>query len=464
MRTRNEIVLPGEVEEVVHEIAALVKGVGGRALLVGGCVRDYLVGREAKDFDVEVFGVEAEKLEGMLSEKFGIHTIGRSFGVFKVRDLEIDVSIPRGEVKVGLGHKGFEVYGDPYLSYEEASSRRDFTMNAMMYDPLTHEILDPHGGRGDLERGVLRHVSEKFSEDPLRVMRGMQFVARFELKVDGETLALCKRITPETLPKERIFDEWAKLLTKGVKPSLGMKFLLDTGWIGYYPELEALIGCEQDAMWHPEGDVWVHTLHCLDDFAKDRVGEYYEDLVVGFGVLCHDMGKPKTTVRGDDGRVRAPNHDTEGVPIARDFMMRLTNHQDLIESVLMLVEMHMRPVELLKGNAKDGAFRRLLHKLGKVDRLVRVFSADCGGRPPLTKDDFYDFLKVFYGRLEALNLRDSVPKPMLRGRDLLKMGLKPSPEFSEILDHCFEAQLEGEFDSEEGGLEYLKSYLHSRNS
>lgn len=455
--------LSSELRECCLLIAREVKEEGGRAVLVGGCVRDALLGFAPKDVDIEVFGIEADRLSEILQRRFKIISIGKAFGVLKIKGLEIDVSIPRRESKMGQGHRGFKVDGDPFLSFDEAARRRDFTINAISWDPLTGEYIDPFNGRGDLERRILRHVSDQFSEDPLRVLRAMQIAARFELRVDPETVLLCRGIEPENLPKERVFGEWKKLIVKGRVPSMGLNFLKDCGWVRYYPELSALIGCEQDVRWHPEGDVWVHTLHCMDAFARERIGEEKEDLIVGLGVLCHDLGKAVTTYKDEDGRIRSPGHDIEGVPLAETFLRRMTEEKALIEAVLILVETHMRPAELYKGRVSASAIRRLAKKVGRVDRLVRVVSADMQGCPPKDGKEFLEGLKWFAEQAEHLKIMDSAPKPILLGRHLIEMGLSPSSQFKKILEDCFEAQLDGRFTDLHGGVKYLRDYLKAQN-
>ncbi|MDP0496875.1 MAG: polynucleotide adenylyltransferase [Verrucomicrobiota bacterium JB024] len=439
------------------KIARAVKDAGGRAFFVGGCVRDALLGHASKDADMEVFGLDEAVLLKLLRHSFQVNVVGRAFGVFKLKGLELDVSLPRRESKQGTGHKGFAVTGDPHMSPREAASRRDFTLNALSWDPLSGELVDPFNGRADLDKRILRHTSDKFSEDPLRVLRAMQFLARFELTIAPETLELCRNITPENLARERLFAEWEKLVVKGVRPSLGLTFLKDCGWVQYTPELAALIGCPQDPHWHPEGDVWTHTLHCMDAFARQRSGDAWEDLVVGLAVLCHDMGKPATTFTDEDGRIRSPRHDVEGIVPAEKFLRRLTAHQQLIEDVLILVETHMRPAELHKGQASDTAVRRLARKVGRIDRLISVAQADMGGRPPLSAD--FPAGAWLLERAETLAVKDAAPEPLIQGRHLIALGLKPGPAFSPLIDACYEAQLDGEFHDIEGGLTYLRSRL-----
>ena len=247
------------------EIAKLVAEAGGRAFCVGGCVRDALLGVPSKDVDIEVYGLGVAALRDLLQSRYKVDLVGESFGVFKLHGFDIDVALPRRETKLGEGHKGFDIQAAPNLSYEDATSRRDFTINALMYDPLTGELIDCWGGVEDLRNGIIRHVSEHFVEDPLRVLRAMQFAARYDFEVAQETVELCRRIKPEGLPRERLAGEWEKLLLKGKAISRGMNFLKDCGWIQYYPEIVPLIGCRQDPKWHPEGDVWAHTLLALDN-------------------------------------------------------------------------------------------------------------------------------------------------------------------------------------------------------
>jgi len=426
------------------QVAREVQAAGGCAFIVGGWVRDALLGLQPKDVDMEVFGLETEQLEALLSRAFRIDRVGRSFAVFKLKGLPIDVSLPRRESKSGTGHKGFEVVGDPHLRIIDAARRRDFTLNALLWDPLEGELHDPFSGRRDLEAGILRHVSEKFSEDPLRVLRGMQFIARFELRPAEETLELCRKIEPESLPRERIFEEWRKLLLQGRRPSLGLEFLRSTDWLRYFPELAALVGCEQDPQWHPEGDVWTHTGHCLDVFARQRTGEAREDLIVGLAVLCHDFGKPATSYLDDAGRIRSPKHEYVGLKPAETFLRRLTDERSIIEEVLPLVETHMRPNALYKTKAGDAAIRRLARQVQRLDRLLRVVEADMGGRPPLTAaSPSVDWLRE---RAAALSVQDRAPKPILQGRHLLKTGIAPGPHMGEILHAAYEAQLDGAFD------------------
>ena len=424
MKTQPAITLqiedPG-LRRACDEVCELVHENGGRALLVGGCVRDSALGLPAKDLDIEVYGIEAAALETILSRHFTINLVGQAFGVIKILGLPIDVALPRRESKSGLGHRGFIIDSDPHMDSVHAASRRDFTVNAIALDPITGEVVDPHGGLNDLARGLLRHVSTQFGEDPLRVLRGMQFAARFDFEVSPETVEICRTLELENLAAERIFDEWKKLILFGVRPSRGLAFLRDCGWVRFFPELQALIDCPQDPEWHPEGDVWIHTLHCMDAFAERRINNEREDLVVGLAVLCHDLGKPARTKR-ENGRIRSKEHSSVGEGLTQTFLSRMTNESSLMDEVIPLVSTHLAPMTLFKAGAGDTAVRRLARRVGRIDRLVRVAHADMLGRPPLQVERFEagDWLTE---RARALEVEAVAPKPIVMGRHLIQLGL-----------------------------------------
>ena len=452
-------ILGADLRTAVIDIATRVKAAGGRALLVGGSVRDLLRGaKEVKDVDLEIYGIRPEPLERLIGEGYPFDPCGVSFGVLKLKHLDIDVSLPRRESKRGEGHRAFAIDADPFLTVAEAASRRDFTVNAMYYDPLADVLEDPFDGRSDLERRVLRHVSAKFVEDPLRVLRGVQFVARFGLDPAPETVAICRTMAIEGLAAERLFEEWAKLLVKGVAIGRGLEFLRATGWVRYFPELAALIGCRQDPAWHPEGDVWEHTKLCLDAFASRRLGDRDEDLLVGLAVVCHDFGKPATTITDPvTGHIRSLGHDEAGVAPTMSFLRRLTNEERLLKEVPPLVQCHMQPFALWKAQAGDAAIRRLALKVGRIDRLVRVARADDEGRLPehVPSSTNGADLAWLEAAAERLRLADAAPKPILLGRHLIELGYSPSPQFGAWLSSCFNAQLDGAFTDLAGAREYF---------
>jgi len=441
----------------VKHIITRLQEAGGDAYIVGGCVRDMSLGITPRDYDIEVYGLGIKALIEALEPHFVLDCVGASFGVIKLHHTSIDVSIPRRESKSGRGHTGFTIPGDPHMSIEEASARRDFTINSMAYDVSKDKLVDPHGGLDDLRSRILRHTSPQFVEDPLRVLRGAQFIARFSLTPTRETITLCGSIGLEGLAQERIFEEWRKLILRGVSISKGLTFLKDTGWIRYFPELQALIGCTQNPEWHPEGDVWQHTLYCMDAFASERVINNWENLVVGFAVLCHDFGKPATWEL-KNGRIITHQHEKMGEEPTRRFLERMTNQDQLVDEVLPLVTNHLMPLRLYASKSKAKAIRRLSARVGRIDRLVRVSKADRAGRPPREVGNFPEG-RWLLERARELNVEDAKPKPLMMGRHLQKLGLNPGPWYGRILEFVYEAQLDGHFEDESDGIRYLTLLL-----
>jgi tRNA nucleotidyltransferase (CCA-adding enzyme) len=449
-----------------EEIARAVREAGGRALIVGGWVRDRLVGgEESKDIDMEVFGIPADALRRLLAPFGRVEPIGQSFPVYKIGT--IDIGLPRRESKSGPGHKGFLVQGDPSMSIEEAARRRDFTVNAISWDPLTDTFEDPFHGRDDLERKILKVVDPAtFGDDSLRVLRALQFAARFELSLDEEARALCRAIPLDDLPPERIWGEIEKLLLGAERPSTGFALALDLGVVDQlFPELKALVGCRQEPEWHPEGDVWVHTLMVIDE-ARRRVNDlpYAEQLIVMLGAVTHDFGKPATTAV-IDGRIRSHNHEEEGVAPAAAFLDRLNIHSfdgiDVRGQVLGLVAHHLKPGMLYKvrEDLTDGAFRRLAQK-ANLELLARLAKSDCLGRTGYFDCTAMDW---FLERARELGVDRSPPKPLLLGRHLLELGMQPGPGIGALLKQIYEKQLDGEIKTTEEGIAMASQILQSQH-
>lgn len=443
----------GDVPEKIIKLAEIIRQNGGRAMLVGGCVRDELMGVEPKDFDVEVYGIEPPKLREIL-EAFGkVDAVGEAFTIYKVGQ-DLDVALPRRERKVARGHKGFIIEGDPQMSFEEAAKRRDFTINAMMKDALTGEIVDVYDGQTDIENKILRVVSrETFAEDSLRVLRAAQFAARLEFTIEAETVELCRQIDLTDLPKERIWGELEKMLLKARTPSIGLRWLYDLNVVEQlFPEMKALIGVPQEPEWHPEGDVDVHTLLVVDR-ARGLIDDlpYAKQVTVMLAALCHDFGKPPTT-QFFDGRWRSHAHDEAGVAPTISFLDKIGIHTingfDVREQIIQLVRYHLKPGEFykLRESLGDGAFRRLARKV-EPDLLYRVSRADTLGRnadwiPP---EKWFDAVpqEWFIARAKELAIENAAPKPILLGRHLIDLGLKPSAKFGEITKAVYEMQLDG---------------------
>ena len=451
----------GTLPDLVRAIAQAVRDHGGRALVVGGWVRDAILGHPSKDVDLEVFGMPAERLRSLLATFGRVDTVGESFTVYKLGDL--DVSLPRRESKTGRGHTGFTVEGDPRLSIEEAARRRDFTINAMSLDPLTGDVLDPFGGRRDLAARELRVVDPAtFGDDSLRVLRALQFAARFELTATEDTRALCRVIPLDDLPSERVWGEMEKLLLQARRPSIGLALALDLGVVDrLWPELKALVGCPQEPAWHPEGDVWVHTLMVVDE-ARRRIDDLTRGPAVAMmlGAVCHDFGKPAATAV-IDGRIRSPGHEEGGVEPAARFLDRLNVHSldgyDVRGAVLGLVAQHLKPSAFYKSATpvSDGAFRRLAQKVN-LELLARFSMADCHGRTGTFDCSAGDW---FLERARALGVEHAPPAPLVMGRHLIALGVTPGPRMGELLAEIYDAQLDGAIATLEEGIALAKQQL-----
>lgn len=426
-------------------IARVVREQGGRALVVGGFVRDRLLERESKDLDLEVFGIRPEQLPAMLQPFGRVEPVGQAFAVYKLG--AIDVSLPRRESKTGRGHKGFTVTGDPLMTIEDAARRRDFTVNAISWDPVTNEYIDPFGGRDDLTRRALRVVDPRtFADDSLRVLRALQFAARFELTPDEQTKDICRRIPLDDLPAERVWGEFEKLLLQAERPSIGFELGRELRVTeSLLPEMHALIGCPQEPEWHPEGDCWIHTLMVIDE-ARQRNGDLDRPRLaaVMLGAVCHDLGKPPTTAL-IDGRIRSLGHEEAGVTPATQVLDRLNVHSldgfDVRTQVLGMVAHHLKPGAFYKVRDEigDGAFRRLAQKVD-LELLARLARADCNGRTGTFDCTAMDW---FIERARALGVEHRPPAPILMGRHLLELGLEPGPAIGEILKAVYELQLDG---------------------
>jgi len=455
-------------------LAALsaLRSAGGRPRLVGGCVRDWLLGLEPKDFDVEVFGLDFDRMGRALAPFGPTDLVGRSFGVLKVRleGSEYDFSLPRRESKTGAGHRGFAVAPDPELTEAEAAARRDFTINAIAYDPLENRLIDLHGGADDLKRRILRHTGPAFVEDPLRVLRGFQLAARFELTLAPETAALGRAISDSysELAVERVWGEWDKWATKAVKPSCGIAVLKQTGWLRHFPEIAALDGVPQEPEWHPEGDVLIHTNHCLDalvGLASWRDGSLDTRRRLSFSVLAHDFGKAITTKQAERrGRVRwvSPEHEAAGGPLVETFLVRIGAPLGLIEHVRPLVMNHLLHHDQQPA-FRDTTVRRLARKIAPatLDELLAVMQADHLGRPPLIPAETVRRLDQLRTAAQRLILEHAAPKPIVLGRHIIALGYQPGPQFKRALDAAFESQLDGAFDDEAGGTEWMRNYLRA---
>lgn len=422
-----------------YKIAQAVENAGGRAYYVGGFVRDALRGQESKDVDIEVHGIPAPQLEAILDTLGERTQMGASFGVYGLKHYDIDIAMPRKEEATGQGHRDFAVFTDPYLGTRKAAMRRDFTVNALMEDVLTGEILDPFGGREDLEKGILRHINDaSFGEDPLRVLRGAQFAARFGFTVAPETVMLCKTMDLTPLPGERVWGELQKALLKAPKPSVFFETLREMDQLKiWFPEAEALAGVPQEPRFHPEGDVWTHTMLVLDQAARLR-DRAKNPMGLMLSALCHDFGKRDTTRIAPD-RIRSLGHEKAGVPRAKTFLLRITREKALCWFVTNMVLLHMRPNQLAAQNSGTKAYYKLFDESLCPEDLLLLSKADALGCA--VDRDYGPTENILRQQLEEY--RALLSRPFVQGADLVEAGFAPGKDFGPALEYAHKLRLSG---------------------
>lgn len=406
---------------------------GATPMIVGGYVRDYCLNlgskksNFSKDIDIEVYNVNSfEKLESILKEFGSVNSVGKSFGVCKLRinNLNLDFTLPRIDNKTSSGHTGFNISVQSNLDFKTASSRRDFTINAIGYNTTDKKIVDPYNGRIDLKNRLLRAVNiNTFSEDPLRVLRAIQLSARFNLSVDKELFRLCKNMIKkgviDELPKERIFEEIKKLLLKADKPSIGFNLLKEFGALEYFFELKLLTSNE-----------WEHLLVSIDELAKHRTANTKTNTVLMLAALCYSFNSTSAT----------------------SFIEKLTNDKSLLKRVLPLTE-----VKILHSY-NDAELFRLATKVSIKEFVVLNKAIYIN-----LNNELYNVCNDVQKRATELNILNKKATPILRGRDILALGLTPSKDFSKILNLAYEAQMNGEFTSKNQAVKWLKGYLLSNN-
>lgn len=473
------MLLPGFVTNL---LCTLNDG-GAHPYLVGGCVRDFVYGVSPKDYDIEAHGVSVQNLESFLVKNgFTVDSVGKHFGVLIVSNastgqFNVEVSVPRKDSKCGIGHKDFNCELIPDLPIEEALARRDFTINSMALDPFSNNLIDPFGGQEDLADGLLRRTSDSFSDDPLRVLRGAQFASRFGFLAEKETASVCESLADQynTIPVERIRHEWIKLLL-GKHPSWGLWFLRSVGWIKNYPQLNALINCQQDPTRHPEGDVFEHTLQCVDKMRKlidakadseKRTISSGDQLVQMLSALCHDLGKPSCTQVEDDGRVTSYEHDTKSEEPTIAFMNSIGFcNEKTQKAVVNLVKTHMFGIHC-QGNPTSSAVRRLSVKLAPstIEQLTMLIIADKSARYAfdVEEKDRLNIVPAYVYEMTKLakehNVVANSTRPLLTGKHCVDLGMKPGPAIGKMISESFQAQLDGKFITDGGARIWAKERL-----
>ncbi len=426
-------------------IVQAIHDAGGRALLVGGAVRDLYLGRAFKDLDIEVYGLSLSALEKVLKRFGPVSQVGKSFGVLRLHTLDIDWALPRRDSR---GRKP-AVKIDPNMPYKDAFARRDLTINAMGLDLVTYELIDPFNGLRDLKEKKLRTPdSNRFIEDPLRFYRVVQCVGRFEMKPDRVLEQLCKTMSLRGVSRERVEMEYAKLLLQSARPSLGIEWLRRIGRLEeLLPELAALRHVAQDSIWHPEGDAYIHTLQVLDAAAGMHYHSSKEKLIAMWTALGHDLGKATCSQKKPDGRISAHGHEMASVPLVKKLLKRITRDRELLLGVCTIVRYHMCPGQFIAHKAKPAAYKRLAAKLAAPVTLELLGTFACAdkrgrnpkGSAPLARGAAME--RAFLRKAKELNVLRSVEKPILLGRDLLDV-MPPGPEMGRVLKKAYALQLE----------------------
>lgn len=422
----------------------------GQAYFVGGMVRDMLICSPIKDVDIEVHGLTEDQLARIL-QKFGhVDVVGKSFGVLRLHGVDIDWSLPRAD---SAGRKPI-VAIDPFMPIDLALARRDVTINAMAIHAASQMLIDPFGGLQDIEDGILRSPNiDFFSQDPLRFFRIMAFISRFEMYPDLALHTLCTTMPIETVSRERIEQEFAKMLLRSKRPSLGIRWLNQIGRLQeLLPELAATVGVEQSQKWHPEGDVFEHSMQAVDAAAQLTYVSDEEKLTVMYAALCHDLGKAVTTTHEADG-IHSHGHEASGEPLARALLKRITHNTALIDKVAKLVRWHMEPAHFIHGDAKLPAYKRLAHKLApdvNIAMLLKVVAADRRGRngmshEPLTHDD--SGLAAFAQKAQEAQVSHDREPALLTGKDFLD-HISPGPALGKAVSRAYELQMDGETNKE----------------
>ena len=407
--------LPGRLLKIAGDI----REAGGRAFLVGGWVRDALLGRSCRDYDVEVYDMAQDALVPILSKYGRTNLVGKAFGVIHLamKGLSLDFSFPRTESKVGYGHRGFVVHTDEKLSFKEAALRRDFTINAMGMELPELTLCDPYGGIDDLKAHTLRHVGPAFAEDSLRILRGVQFASRFGCTLAPETVELCRTLSLDDLSIERLFEEFKKWLLKPGKPSLGLRAFLDIKLDGYFPEIRPFEGS-----WETLGDI-------LDKMAELRDGNGLSDTqAMDFAFAALLCG----------------NADS-----ALDFLVRITNENHLLKNVPLLLSA-LRNLD--EGVVDDiPALRRLAVKQNGLKLLCLLVKCI-----PVSYYRSPDFATALWNSAAKYNLLNAAPQPFLTGKKLMDLGVKPGKHMGEIIKQSLELQLDGKITSAEEAAEWAR--------
>lgn len=445
VQTLSGSVFEPELPKRLLKIAGEIREAGGRAYLVGGWVRDAMLGGNCRDYDIEVYDMEQDELVAILS-KFGrCNLIGKAFGVIhlSMKGESLDFSFPRTESKVGYGHRGFVVKTDAKLTFREAALRRDFTINAMGMELPELTLCDPYNGVEDLKAGLLRHVGPAFAEDSLRILRGVQFASRFKLKLAPETVEMCRTLSLDDLSIERLFEEFKKWLLKPGKPSLGLRAFLDIKLDEYFPEIRPLYAAGPDAQSEAVG--WDRLGMLLDNLSYvDNLTDEERMVLMFAGLLAGNVNGADTTSCSDCEKT------------ALKFLGRITNEIKLVRGVPLLLK-HSFRYEPQSTIPTDSEIRRLSVELSGL----RLYLAFLRSNPCYGMDERHAYVDSFKARAEELGVYERPPMAYLTGKMLMDLGVKPGKQMGELIKKSFELQLDGEIADEAAAQSWARDQLTS---
>jgi poly(A) polymerase len=436
--------------ELADQICETLRRSGHQAYLVGGCVRDLLLGREPSDYDVST-DARPERVLELFPHSL---TVGAKFGVILVVEdsTQVEVATFRSDIGYSDGrHPDCVAYSD---SPQEDVRRRDFTINGVLMDPATREVLDFVDGRADLKAGIVRAIGDprlRFAEDKLRMMRAVRFAARFGFQIEPETLAAARELAAQItqVSPERIREELTKLLTEG-SARRGFELLDETGLLAVVlPDVTRMKGVEQPPQFHPEGDVWIHTRMMLEKLAPNC------SPTLAWGVLLHDVGKPPTfaPAAGPGTRIRFDGHVEMGARMAKNICRELRFSNDEIEQIEALVANHLRFKDVRE--MRQATLKRFI-RLPRFEEHLELHRLDCMASHGNL--EAYNFVLRFLSETPPEQVR---PPRLVTGDDLKGMGISPGPRFKEILLAVEEAQLEGQFSDRASALQFARSISQS---
>ena len=447
----------------MRRFADLVNQMGGRAFVVGGTVRDILMGFPIHDVDLEITGISQADLE-MVFPRFGfqVRLAGQRPGVFLISSGHVfhngnmfEVALPQRRTRHSADRNDFSVEIDHTMDINESLLRRDVTVNAIAVEIGTNQVFDPTGGQADIRAGLLRAINaDNFGTDPLRVFRVMRFASTHDLEPTASTIMSAWEHVDgfRFLSPDRVRSEWLKWAA-GVSPSRGLRFLINCGWVRHFPIIAGMIGLEQDAIWHPEGDTMTHTCLALDEVRS-------ADPAVVFAVLLHDTGKVSTTVVDDDtGRITSAGHADAGADLVVPFFRSIGVMGDadgLVPAVQALVRSHMW-LASFQTAPSSRAIMRFSRSIAPatVRQWAQVCMADVRGRGDMMAD--VDHIVDVADRAAQVQVLDAAPAPIVMGRHLIEHNIcQPGVQMGEVLRRCMDAQLDGRFDNLHHGLEFAR--------